>query len=30
MKYTVDDYIHSWYVGRRAAHLETLKKDLPR
>lgn len=30
VKYTVDDYIHSWYVGRRAAHLETLKKDLPR
>ena len=28
--YKIDDYVYSWYVGERAAHLKALTSQLPR
>ena len=30
VKYKIDDYVYSWYIGKRAEHISTLTKQLPR
>jgi ABC-type Fe3+ transport system substrate-binding protein len=30
VKYAIDDYVYSWYSGKRKDHLQALQKELPR
>ncbi|HXP76029.1 MAG TPA: extracellular solute-binding protein [Stellaceae bacterium] len=30
VKYAVDDYVYSYYIGERSAHINALKQELPR